>query len=210
MNLKSLFSLLLTVSLLVGCNSYGPKRDIDFKTIKSDLSTSLGVDSIEISDNQNLIISFRSDFEQNQASFENTASIARYLVMDTYSPNILSLDKKVIIKTKDSVGKEYSSSNKVRNIQKLDKFFDKTIINLEAIFNGRYKNDNKIVLNFLNSPCFSKINRNGEISAANIVGMQQTTSKIVTILIVVECGFEQYISMEYDNNLNITEISCYK
>lgn len=207
--LRPTILLILICSTLVSCNSYGPTRDIDFKTIKDELTNNLGVNGIEISDNENLIISFKSPFEQNQSSFDNTASIARHLVLKHYNPNVLNLDKRVIIKTVDSKAKEYTSANIIRNIQKLDLFFDQTMTHLNDLFNPEYKSDNRIILDFQKSECFNKITESGLLTAANIVGIQQSTAQIITVLIVVQCGYQQYLYVEYDNNMNIKKLDCY-
>jgi hypothetical protein len=198
---------IFSVLLLTSCDPYGVNKDRDFQKIKNQLSENLSVNSIEIEDNKNLLVKVKSPFKENKGSFENFASVAQYIIGKNYKPNVLSMDKNIIIEMTDTLNNNYKSKTDFKSIFFLEKFFDKTLNNLESILNPEYNGEEYTIIEFHKTDCFKRIISNG-IKSANIVGIEKDKTEKVNVIIIAEGNKEHYLKINYiGTELNI--IKCF-
>ncbi|MCL5246602.1 hypothetical protein M4I21_12325 [Cellulophaga sp. 20_2_10] len=207
MNKQYLIIVIFSVLLLTSCDPYGVNKDEDFQKIRKQLSENLSVNSIEIEDNKNLLIKVKSPFKENKGSFENFASVAQYIIGKNYKPNTLSMDKNIIIEMTDTLNNNYKSKTDFKSIFFLEKFFDKTLNNLELILNPEYNGKENTINEFHKTDCFKKI-ISKEIKSANIVGIEKDKTGKVNVIIIAEGNEEHYLKINYiGTELNI--IKCF-
>jgi hypothetical protein len=208
--MNKLYLIIAIVSMfqLMSCNPYGVNKERDFQRIEKLLSENLKVNSIELKDNENLLIKVRSPFKEDKGSFENFASVAQYIVGKNYKPNVLSMDKNIIIEMSDTLNNNYKSETNIESIFYIEKIFDKTLNNLESILKPEYDGEEITITEFHKTDCFKKIIDEG-FESANIVGIHKKELGKVNVIIIVDGKQEQYIGIDYqDNELN--KIKCLK
>ncbi len=206
MNKRYLIIAILSILLLTSCDPYGVNKERDFQEIRSQLSEKLNINSIEIEDKENLQVKVKSPFIENRGSFENFASMAQYIIGKNYKPNVLSMDKSIIIEMTDTLENNFKSKTDFKSIFYLENFFDNTLNNLESILNPEYNGNENAIIEFHKTDCFNKIISRG-IKSANIVAIEKEKTGKVDVIIKLEGIEEHYLKINYiGTELNI--IKC--
>jgi len=203
------FFLFIAVLLWTACSSYGPNQKEDFQKIEDSLKSNLKADSVNVTDTPTrLTVFLTSPYEEDSASFENVSSIANYLVMQHYQPNVLDMDKEVVIEMEDAKGGNFHNSSKVKYIIKLNMYLDKAFADLNEVLGSGYEGTNHAVHSFLTDSCYKKMTKNDGLQEANMLGAKWTTTNTVAVLILTEGNFNQHLKLVYDKKMSIIEIEC--
>ncbi|WP_430816569.1 hypothetical protein [Carboxylicivirga sp. RSCT41] len=166
--MKSIAIVIIGIALMTSCQTIDQHQLASFKEA---ININLGLDSVVIRNNKNLSVDCYTYTDESDFDNEMTISLITYFLGKHYSPNVIPLDKKLIIKLVDTA-RVYSSSMDLIEAYRLSATADSAFARTFEIFSG--EGDCSLVHQFRESQDFDVIMRDTLIRKIDINGLVKT------------------------------------